>query len=245
MLKIENFNKAFHGKKIINNVSLNVDRGAIALLLGPSGVGKSTLLRLLNNLETLDSGTVTLNGKRLTLTTINQTHTIGLVFQQFNLFDNLTVEQNITLPLEKILGKNKQEAQKIAHSLLTHYELENLKNKYPIQLSGGQKQRVALARTVALKPKIICLDEPTSALDPLLTTHVAHTIQELAHEGYIVLVASHDVELLKKLNCTIYLMSKGKIVESAKSDDFKKNKEKFPLITKFIAGEIETKPTSK
>lgn len=236
MLKIENLNKTFHGKKIIDDVSLTVDKGKIALFLGPSGVGKSTLLRLLNNLETIDSGTVLLNGKKLDLPTVNKTHTIGMVFQQFDLFDHLTVEQNITLPLEKILDKSRQEAEHITHSLLSHYGLETLKNKYPAQLSGGQKQRLALARTVALKPKIICLDEPTSALDPLLTTHVANTIQKLAREGYIILVASHDVELLKKLDSTIYLMSKGKIVESAGSGDFRNNKEQFPLIKKFIAG---------
>ncbi len=236
MLKIENLNKTFHGKKIIDDVSLTVDKGKIALFLGPSGVGKSTLLRLLNNLETIDSGTVLLNDKKLDLSTVNKTHTVAMVFQQFNLFKHLTVEQNITLPLEKILGKSKQAAQHIAHSLLSHYGLETLKNKYPAQLSGGQKQRLALARTVALKPKIICLDEPTSALDPFLTTHVANTIQKLAREGYIILVASHDVELLKKLDSTIYLMSKGKIVESAGSGDFRNNKEQFPLINKFIAG---------
>ncbi len=236
MLKIENLNKTFHGKKIIDDVSLTVDKGKIAVLLGPSGVGKSTLLRLLNNLETIDSGTILLNDKKLDLTAVNKTHTVGMVFQQFNLFDHLTVEQNITLPLEKILSKSKQEAEDIAHSLLSHYGLETLKNKYPAQLSGGQKQRLGLARTVALKPKIICLDEPTSALDPLLTTHVANTIQKLASEGYIILVASHDVELLKKLDCTIYLMSKGKIVESTGSENFRNNREQFPLINKFIAG---------
>jgi len=238
MLKIENINKTFHGKKIIDNVSLTVNQGKIAVLIGPSGVGKSTLLRLLNNLETIDSGIVLLNGKKLDLSMINKTHTVGMVFQQFNLFEHLTVKQNIMLPLEKVLGKNRQEAAKITHSLLNHYELENLKNKYPAQLSGGQKQRLAIARTIALKPKIICLDEPTSALDPLLTTHVANTIQELAGEGYIILVASHDVELLKKLDCTIYLMSEGKIVESTPSVGFRNNQEKFPLINKFITGNI-------
>jgi ABC-type polar amino acid transport system ATPase subunit len=239
MLKIKNLSKTFHGKKIIDDISLDVDKGNIAFFLGPSGVGKSTLLRLLNNLEPIDSGTILLDGKKLNLTTVNKTHTIGLVFQQFNLFVNLTIEQNITLPLEKILNKSKQEAEQIAHSLLAHYGIESLKNKYPSQLSGGQKQRVALARMVALKPKIICLDEPTSALDPLLTSNVAKTIQDLANEGYIILVASHDVELLKKLHSTIYLMNKGKIVESAQSDYFKKNKENFPFINKFIIGDTQ------
>lgn len=236
MLKIENISKSFRNKKIIDDISLNIKKGEVAVLLGPSGVGKSTLLRLLNNLETLEGGTIILDGKKLNLDTINKTHLVGMVFQQFNLFGHLTVEQNIILPLEKVLGKSKQEAKQISHALLVHYGLENLKNKYPAQLSGGQKQRLGIARTVALRPKIICLDEPTSALDPLLTTHVANTIQELAREGYIVLVASHDVDLLKKLDCTIYLMQNGKIVETASSTVFRNNKGQFPLINAFLTG---------
>lgn len=238
MLKLENITKIFHGKKVIDNVSVNVGTGEIAVFLGPSGVGKSTLLRLLNNLETLDAGTVLLNGKKLDLSMINKTHTISLVFQQFNLFEHLTVEQNIMLALEKTMGKSRKKAHIVAHELLKQYELTDKAHNYVSQLSGGQKQRLALARTIALKPKIICLDEPTSALDPLLTTHVAHTIQQLAHEGYIVLIATHDTALLDKLNCTIYLMHEGKIIESATSADFRKNQDEYPQIKQFVAGHI-------
>ncbi len=238
MLNLENLTKIFHGKKVIDNISVNVGTGEVAVFLGPSGVGKSTLLRLLNNLETLDAGTVTLNGKQLDLNTVNKTHTIGMVFQQFNLFEHLTVEQNIMLALEKTMGKNKKEARKIAHELLKSYELADKTQQYVSQLSGGQKQRLALTRTIALKPQIICLDEPTSALDPLLTTHVATTIQQLAREGYIVLVATHDTTLLEKLACTIYLMDEGKIVESAMSADFRKNQDSYPQIKQFVSGNI-------
>lgn len=238
MLNINHLTKIFRGKKVIDNLSLTVQRGEIAVLLGASGVGKSTLLRVLNNLETLDNGTILLDGKPLDVKTVNQTHVTGMVFQQFNLFSHLTVEQNITLALEKTMGKTSQEAKKIAHDLLTRYGLADKAGAYPSQLSGGQKQRLALARALALKPTILCMDEPTSALDPLLTSHVANTIQQLANEGYIVLVASHDTALLDKLDCTIYLMSHGKIVETATSKDFTAHKEKYPQIAHFIAGTI-------
>jgi len=239
MLKIEKLCKTFDHKKILNNIDLTVHKGEIAVLLGQSGVGKSTLLRVLNALETADTGTILLDGKALDLAKIPHEHTVGMVFQHFNLFEHLTVEQNITLALEKVMGKTDQESILIAQDLLQRYGLEGKNDMYVSQLSGGQKQRLAIARTLALKPKIVCLDEPTSALDPLLTTHVANTIQKLADEGYIVLVASHDVALLERLTCSIYLMQNGSIVESAKSDEFKHYKSKFPLISKFVAGEIE------
>lgn len=236
MLRIERLTKYFHTKHILNNVSFSVKKGEIALFLGASGVGKSTLLRILNNLETIDSGTISLDDAPINLSTINTTHTIGMVFQHFNLFENLTVEQNISLPLEKVLKKSKEEAHAIAQALLDRYGLADKKNKYAMQLSGGQKQRLAIARAIAMQPKIICLDEPTSALDPILTSYVGQNIQQLADDGYIVLVASHDTALLEKLSCTIYLMSNGSIIESAQSIAFQNDKEKFPLIKKFVAG---------
>jgi ABC-type polar amino acid transport system ATPase subunit len=236
MLKINNINKSYNTKKILNNISLDVDKGEIALFLGSSGVGKSTLLRILNNLETINSGTISLNNSPLNLATINTTHTVGMVFQHFNLFDHLTVEQNITLPLGRVLKKKPADAHNIAHSLLERYGLIEQKNKYAAQLSGGQKQRLAIARALAMEPKIICLDEPTSALDPVLTSYVANNIQQLATDGYIVLVATHDTDLLKKLNCTIYLMSEGSIIETAQSQELHSSPDKFPRIKKFIAG---------
>lgn len=239
MLKIKDLCKSFGAKKILDHVSLNVAKGEVAVLLGSSGVGKSTLLRVLNNLETLDAGTIELDENPLELAKISQTHTVGMVFQHFNLFEHLTVEENITLALEKVAGKTKEEAHKIALQLLKHFGLDDKANNYISQLSGGQKQRLAIARTLALKPQIVCLDEPTSALDPLLTTYVAQNIQQLAKEGYIVLVASHDINLLDKLDCTIYLMQAGKIIESAKSSDFKNNKAQYPILSKFVAGNID------
>lgn len=239
MLNIKNVSKAFGSKKVLDDVSLSVDKGGIAVFLGGSGVGKSTLLRLLNNFESLDEGTFELDGTTIDLSKVNKDHTSAMIFQQFNLFDHLTVEQNITLPLEVVQKKSKAESVKIAHDLLKKFGLEDKAHNYPSELSGGQKQRLAIARTIALKPKIICFDEPTSALDPLLTSHVANTIQELANEGYIILVASHDTVLLDKLQCDIYLMERGKIVESVSSNEFVKNKALYPRLSKFVAGTID------
>lgn len=236
MLTISNLTKKYGSKTILNNVSLTVQPGEIVVLLGQSGVGKSTLLRVLNNLESIDSGTITINGTKLDPQAIHQRHLVGMVFQQFNLFDHLTVEQNITLPLEQVLKKTSDQARAYAHTLLARYGLEEHVHQYPSQLSGGQKQRLALARTLALKPTIICLDEPTSALDPLLTTHVAHTIQELAEQGYMVLIATHDTALLDKLPCMIYLMRDGSIVERVSSSDFVRDKQAYQELAHFVAG---------
>ena len=235
MLVIKDLSKQFHGRKIVDNISFTVDKGGIAMLIGPSGVGKSTLLRILNNLETIDGGSITLDDKPLD----SKEHISGMVFQGFNLFEHLTVEQNITIALEKVMGLSTKEAKRVARTLLKRYGLLEKADAYPSQLSGGQKQRLAIARTIAMKPKIICFDEPTSALDPMLTSHVAKNIQELANEGYIVLIASHDTALLDKLDCTIYLMDKGNIVQQATSREFFKNKSNYLLLARFVAGNIE------
>lgn len=234
MLILKNISKKFHNTVILDAINLEVKKGEIALLLGASGVGKSTLLRILNNLETADSGTVTLDGKAIDVTGVSKEQSIGMIFQHFNLFEHLTVEQNITLPLEKVLKKTKAEAHAIAQQLLEHYGLALKGNDAISQLSGGQKQRLAIARALALNPKVLCADEPTSALDPLLTHFVAKNLQQLAQEGLTVVVASHDIALLSDLQCTIYLMQGGKIVESALSKEFFAHKNNYPLINAFV-----------
>lgn len=234
MLEIKKLSKRFGSKLILNDISVTVTQGEIAFFLGPSGVGKSTLLRVLNNLETIDEGSLFLDGSTL------KPRDVGMVFQQFNLFEHMNVESNITFPLIKAAGKSAQEAKIIAHDLLTRYGLADKATLYTTNLSGGQKQRLALARSLAMKPQVICLDEPTSALDPMLTNYVAQIIQDLAKDGYIVLVASHDIGLLNTLDCTIYLMrSKGEIAQMAKSSDFEKNPANYPLIKNFTEGHLE------
>ncbi len=236
MLTLKNISKSFGQKKVVNTVSLEIKRGEIAVLLGPSGVGKSTLLRLLNNLDTIDEGKIELDNNQLDLQKTSQTHTVGMVFQEFNLFNHLTVLENITLTLEKVNKKTKQEAHIIATKLLEHYNLQDKADNYPADLSGGQKQRLAIARATALKPTIICLDEPSSALDPILTTHIAQTISKLAQEGYIVLITTHDTTLVEQLDCTIHLMDAGTIVQSATNKAFQNSPDKFAKIRSFMYG---------
>jgi polar amino acid transport system ATP-binding protein len=236
MLKIKDLSKSINHKLIISKLNLQVARGQIAVLLGASGVGKSTLLRILNNLEKFDSGQIELDGKLLDLTQANKTHVTGLVFQHFNLFENLTVLQNITLALEQVLKQPKELVQNTAVDLLKRYELLDKANLMVSQLSGGQKQRLAIARTLAVKPTVVCLDEPTSALDPLLTSYVAQNIKELSEQGYIVLVATHDISLLEKLPCTINLMQQGQIIASVQAHDFFADQNSYPALANFIAG---------
>jgi ABC-type polar amino acid transport system ATPase subunit len=232
MLKLQNLTKKFHEKNVLDGVNLEVKKGEIALLLGSSGVGKSTLLRVLCGLETIDRGTMTLDDVPLS----RKTHSIGMVFQHMNLFSNMNVITNITFPLEKALGYSPRTAQLLALEFLHKYDLADKANLCITKLSGGQKQRLALIRTLALQPNVICFDEPTSALDPVLTTQVAVTLAQLAHEGYTVLVTTHDMSLVEKLPCTIYLMDKGAILQSAQSHAYWEHPEQFPHITRFIKG---------
>jgi len=232
MLILQDLMKKFHEKNILDGVNLVVKKGEVALLLGSSGVGKSTLLRVLCGLETLDRGVMMLDDTPLSRTS----HRIGMVFQHLNLFSNMNVLRNITFPLEKALGYSPKTAQLLAMEFLHKYDLADKATLCVKRLSGGQKQRLALIRTLALKPDVICFDEPTSALDPILTTQVAETIAELAKEGYTVLVTTHDTLLVEKLPCTIHLMDKGTIIQSAPSFEYWKEQTKFGQINRFIKG---------
>jgi len=236
MLEVKKLTKSYHGKEILNNVSFEVKRGEIAIFLGGSGTGKSTLLRILNKLESANSGEIYLDGEEIPLSRLNRKHLIGMVFQHFNLFENLTVEENITLPLIKALKKSPEEAHTIATTLLEKYSLVEHSKKSVAKLSGGQKQRLAIARTLSLQPEIVCLDEPTSALDPLLTNQVADTIKEIASQGRIVLLTTHDIALIEKLPCKIFLMKDQTICETATSEQFHRSPEQYPHLTAFVTG---------
>ncbi len=230
MLNIKNISKHHQSRLILDNVSFDVRSGEIVVLLGKSGVGKSTILRILNGLESKDSGSIMFNNKPLS------SKSVGMVFQEFNLFPHLTIQENITLPLQKIKKLPREQADRIAQQLLETYELSQQAHLRPSRLSGGQKQRVAFARTLAMQPRIICCDEPTSALDPLLTSKIAHEINQLAQQGLIVILATHDTELIKQITCTIHLMHNGKIIETASSSDLVTSPEKFPYIKNFTQG---------
>lgn len=227
MLKVIKLNKTINGTAVLNNLSLHIRTGEIAVLLGKSGAGKSTLLRILSGIEHSDSGEIEIDTDQ---------KSVGMVFQHFNLFDHLTVLGNITLALVKVKKMPKHEAEAYAGRLLVRYGLEGKEHTMVGRLSGGQKQRVAIARTVALNPDVVCLDEPTSALDPQLTRHVAAFIADLAAEGKAVIVTSHDLGLVDRLDATLYYMEKGCIAESGTTSALKSERNAFPLLSRFISG---------
>lgn len=237
MLKVQNLSKKIDGKTILSGISFEIGQGEIGVFLGHSGAGKTTLLRILNNLETYDTGSFFLQGAPISLTEVNKNHTIGIVFQNFNLFENLTVEENITLVLRKTQAKDLATAKSAAHTLLKHYELADKAHARIQQLSGGQKQRLAIARADCVQPKIICLDEPTSALDPRLTRQLMGTIGSLAQDNRIVLITTHNVNVPKLLNAKIFFMQHGQIAESSSSQEFYKDPKKFPLINQYLSGD--------
>lgn len=241
MLKVTNLSKTFQKKTILKDLDFEIDHGEIAIFLGESGAGKSTLLRMLNNLETFDTGSFTLDGFDLNLTEANRSHTVGMVFQHFNLFEHLNVEDNIILTLMKCKGIDKTAAGLIANTLLRRYELQNHAKARISNLSGGQKQRLAIARTLAVDPKIICLDEPTSALDPRLTSQVAKFIRDCAKENRIVILTTHDMNLLEQLDGEIFLMKEGAIIESTSKSEYNSSQESWPEIKNFLEGFSELK----
>jgi polar amino acid transport system ATP-binding protein len=227
MLEVRDLSKTIKGKKILHNLHFRMGRGGVGIFLGRSGAGKTTLLRILNQLESYDSGSMTLDGVALS----SAKQTVGMVFQHFGLFEHLNVQENITLALIHCKGCEKKEAEQIAMTLLTRYELQDHRRARVGHLSGGQKQRLALARALAMDPQILCLDEPTSALDPRLTTQVAHLIQEMAAENKIVLLSTHDRYLLEQLEGQVFLMEGGSIVEIAS--------EQYGNLLRFLHGEID------
>ncbi|MBA3721442.1 MAG: amino acid ABC transporter ATP-binding protein [Parachlamydiaceae bacterium] len=236
MFKVNQLSITLKGKKILNDLNFEIDHGQIAIFLGGSGAGKSTLLRILNNLEKYDSGIFRLDGATLNLAKVNHDHTLGMVFQHFNLFDHLSVEDNIISTLVNSKGIIKKEAQSISSALLNRYGLKDHSNVYVSQLSGGQKQRLAIARTLSVDPKIICLDEPTSALDPRLTCKVAKYITELAEEGRIVILTTHDMNLLEQLEGHLFLMEEGSIIENATKKECIANPGRYPKLQNFLKG---------
>ncbi len=227
MLKVDKLTKSFNGKIILKDLSFSIEKGEIAVFLGESGVGKSTLLRVLNNLETFDSGLLNLDGLNLNLRDAHETNSIGMVFQHFNLFENLTVEDNIIVTMMNCKDLTRKKVEDLTAHLLCKYELHEFSKFRVSQLSGGQKQRLAIARTVAVNPKIICLDEPTSALDPRLTTQVAKYITELCKDNRIVILTTHDMSLLEKLDARMFLMKEGSIIETASKAEYFANPQKY------------------
>ena len=235
MLEIKKLNKSFNNKKVLKNINLNVIEGDRLAIIGPSGCGKSTLLRCINLLEKPDSGNILIEGVDL----INNNKLndirrhIGMVFQSFNLFDNLTVLDNITLAPVKLKIMDITEATKKAKELLKRFNLLDKINNYPKELSGGQKQRVAIIRTLIMNPKIILFDEPTSALDPEMVLEVENVIKAIANDGMTMIIVSHEMNFIKNVANKVIFLNEGKIIETGTPSDIFENP-KDESLKKFI-----------
>lgn len=215
MIKLCNINKNFGDNQVLKNVSFNVNKGEVVSIIGPSGAGKSTLVRCINMLTKPDDGDIYINNENIVNSTdlpkIRQK--IGMVFQEYNLFDHLTVKENLTIAPVKLLGKSKKDAEKIATKILKVVGLEEKMNSIPSELSGGQKQRVAIARALTMEPDILLFDEPTSALDPVMKEEVLTIINKLAKDGMTMVIVTHEMDFAKKISDRTVFMSNGEIVE--------------------------------
>lgn len=193
MLEVKNLCKEFNNRPILKDISFTLKDGEIMTIVGPSGAGKTTLLRIIAGLETKDSGEILIDGKPY------DPGKVGVVFQDFNLFPNLNVLQNITLAPTMVLKESKDEAEQNAQKLLDQLQMNGREKQYPYQLSGGQKQWVAIARALAMNPRILCYDEPTSALDPNLRKEVEKMILDLKKSGLTQLIITHDLTFAKNV----------------------------------------------
>ncbi|SDK63987.1 amino acid ABC transporter ATP-binding protein, PAAT family [Glycomyces sambucus] len=223
MVTIAGVNKHFGDLHALKDIDLTVDDGEVVVLIGPSGSGKSTLCRTINRLETVDSGTITVNGKPLPAegrALANLRADVGMVFQHFNLFAHLTVLQNITLGPIKVRRTPKAKADERARQLLERVGLADKADAFPSQLSGGQQQRVAIARGLAMDPKLMMFDEPTSALDPEMINEVLDVMQDLAREGMTMVVVTHEMGFARRAANRVVFMAEGQIVEVAPPDEF-------------------------
>ena len=226
MINVENLSKNFGNLKVLKNISTTINKGEIISIIGPSGSGKSTFLRCINKLEEPSSGHIYIDGMDLMdkNTDINKIRErVGMVFQHFNLFPNMTVLENLTLSPTMVKKESKEEAEKYALYLLQKVGLSDKANSYPTQLSGGQKQRIAIARALAMKPEVILFDEPTSALDPEMIKEVLDVMRDLAKEGMTMLIVTHEMGFAKNVGNRILFMDNGEIIEDCSPKDFFEN----------------------
>ena len=223
VLQVKGISKMLGGTPSLDNCSLTVNRGELKVLIGPSGAGKSTLLQSINCLIPPDSGEIYLEGQLLNradkAALCAFRAQVGMIFQDFNLFDHLTAEENVAIALRKVRGMSATDARKRAQEELARVGLARRASLYPAQLSGGQKQRVAMARALAMDPKVILLDEPTSALDPELVGEVLAVIRDLASGGMTMVMATHQMDFARALATEIVFMEHGKLIEQGSPAD--------------------------
>ncbi|MFS2223169.1 amino acid ABC transporter ATP-binding protein [Pantoea sp. B65] len=237
MLKLENVEKWYGPHKVLNGVSEQVAKGEVVVVCGPSGSGKSTLIRTINRLEEIQNGRILVNGvdSRDDSVDLNQFRSnIGFVFQQFNLFPNLTVLQNVTLAQRRVRKSSKAEADEVSTALLEKVGLAAKLQAYPHQLSGGQQQRVAIARALAMKPPVMLFDEPTSALDPEMVGEVLQVMKQLGKEGMTMVCVTHEMGFAREVADRVIFMDRGEIIERAKPELFF-HQPQHPRAQKFVA----------
>lgn len=233
-LKVHNLYKSFGKNKVLNGVNFELHEGERVVILGPSGSGKSTFLRCINWMEEPTAGEIYLNGILLTEKNIRKIRrNVGMVFQHFNLINNLTVMENLTLAPVKLKIMKREEAEKRAKELLSHIGLSKKADSFPASLSGGQKQRVAIVRAMMLSPEVLLFDEPTSALDPESIEDVLSLIRELADRGMTIMIVTHEMSFAKEIATRIVFLDKGKIIEEDVPEKFFSHP-KTPRVQEFL-----------
>jgi len=237
LLEMNHIKKEFDGLQVLKDVSIHVNEGEVVSIIGSSGSGKSTLLRCLNMLETPSTGEINYRGTDITSKNVNVPEyrsKVGMVFQNFNLFNNMTALKNCTVGQVKVLKKSKEEAEKKALYYLEKVGMAPYINAKPKQLSGGQKQRVAIARALAMEPEILLFDEPTSALDPQMVGEVLEVMRDLAHEGLTMIIVTHEMAFARDVSKRVIFMANGVIVEDRPPKELFENP-KDPLTKDFLS----------
>ena len=237
MIDVKNLSKSFGDHLVLNDISQHIHSGEKVVVIGPSGSGKSTFLRCLNLLETPTKGTITFQGTVITdpKVKIDQVRQqMGMVFQHFNLFPNMTIRKNITLAPVRTGLMKQEEADAQADALLQRVGLTDKADAYPSQLSGGQKQRVAIVRALAMKPQVMLFDEPTSALDPEMVGEVLDVMKELAREGMTMVVVTHEMGFAREVGSRVLFMADGKVLEEAPPAELFGNP-KHPRLQDFLS----------
>ncbi|MFI1101890.1 amino acid ABC transporter ATP-binding protein [Streptomyces melanogenes] len=223
LIELRDVNKYYGKLHVLTDINLTVGRGEVVVVIGPSGSGKSTLCRTMNRLETIESGSISIDGRPLPeegkgLAALRAE--VGMVFQSFNLFAHRTVLSNVSLAQIKVRGRKKEEADRRSRELLDRVGLASQADKLPAQLSGGQQQRVAIARALAMSPKVMLFDEPTSALDPEMINEVLEVMQQLARDGMTMVVVTHEMGFARSAANRVVFMADGKIVEDRTPEEF-------------------------